>query len=79
MQAVQIILDGMAHTHARLNPEASALFDENLFMDGLNTIAWTSEERQYLADSILNGPIETFCLSATPDVSHNSIICRDLT
>ena len=54
-----------------LNPEASALFNEDRLVDGLNIIAWTSEERQYLEGSILNGPIATLCYSATPDVSHN--------
>ena len=52
----------------RLNPEArlSALFDEDLLVDGLNAIAWTSKERRYLEDSILNDPrIATLCLSAT--------------
>lgn len=64
-------VDGMT---CRLNPEVSAIFDENLLVDGLNAIAWTSEERRYLEDSILSGPIATFCYSATPDVSHNAVL-----
>lgn len=57
------------HMTSRLNPEANALFDEDQLVDGLNAIAWTSEESQYLESSILNGPIATICFSATPDVS----------
>ena len=66
----EMFIDGMT---CRLNPEASALFDESPLVDGLNAIAWTSEEGRYLEDSILSGPIVAFCFSATPDVSHHAV------
>ena len=53
----------------RMGSPASLLLEQGRIRDGFNAIPWTANRTNGLEDSVLNGPLVSFCRSENTSVS----------